>query len=213
MSEPIRVKGKYSQNDEDAVILDYFKDRVGTLIDIGANDGKTFSNSFALIEKGWAGDLFEPVENPFRKLHELHKDNPTIFCHRYAIGAETGLATIYESGSHVTNEDWGLISTLKKSETERWKGTPLDNFTETQVQVLSWSDFYFASEQKKYEFVSIDAEGLELEILTQMDLEAMEAEMICIETNFNDEFANKLKEYLTGYKLLHRTFENCLFAK
>ena len=42
----------YSQNQEEQIILDYFNDvKVGHVLDIGANDGKTFSNSLALIER------------------------------------------------------------------------------------------------------------------------------------------------------------------
>ena len=42
----------YSQNNEDEIILDYFKlnypenEGVRTMIDIGANDGKTFPSIF-----------------------------------------------------------------------------------------------------------------------------------------------------------------------
>ena len=44
----------YSQNNEEQVILDYFGNKIGNLLDIGANDGITLSNSRKLIELGWA---------------------------------------------------------------------------------------------------------------------------------------------------------------
>ena len=37
----------YSQNNEQNIILNYFKNYKGTLLDLGANDGITFSNSYA----------------------------------------------------------------------------------------------------------------------------------------------------------------------
>src|SRR5262245_12533077 len=43
----------YSQNDEEGIIAGYFGGRTGTLLDIGAYDGVSFSNSRRLIESGW----------------------------------------------------------------------------------------------------------------------------------------------------------------
>ena len=52
----------YSQNGEQKIILEYFQDKYkGKVLDIGANDGITLSNSRALIEKGWDGVLIEPA--------------------------------------------------------------------------------------------------------------------------------------------------------
>lgn len=50
----------YSQNDEEAIIMRYFANRTGRLLDIGAADGMTNSNSLALIERGWRAVLVEP---------------------------------------------------------------------------------------------------------------------------------------------------------
>ncbi len=58
----------YSQNNEEQIIIEYFKDFKGHLLDIGANDGLTLSNSRKLIELGWTGDLVEPSPNAFQKL-------------------------------------------------------------------------------------------------------------------------------------------------
>ena len=46
---------KYSQLGEQDIILNYFNGKQGTFLDIGANDGKTFSNSYALSLLGWKG--------------------------------------------------------------------------------------------------------------------------------------------------------------
>jgi hypothetical protein len=57
----------YSQNKEDSIITDYFKGRTGTLLDIGAYDCVSFSNSRWLIELGLAGALIEPLPEAARK--------------------------------------------------------------------------------------------------------------------------------------------------
>jgi len=48
--------------------LEYWGDRVGFLVDVGANDGITFSNSRALLERKWKGMLVDPNPTAFRLL-------------------------------------------------------------------------------------------------------------------------------------------------
>lgn len=52
----------YSQNGEQAHILHYLETigiEKGHLVDLGAGDGYTMSNSRALLDKGWTGDLYD----------------------------------------------------------------------------------------------------------------------------------------------------------
>ncbi len=59
----------YTQNNEEQIFIDYFKNQNPSelcVLDIGANDGKTFSNSLRLIELGWSAILIEP--SPKEKL-------------------------------------------------------------------------------------------------------------------------------------------------
>ncbi len=51
------------KRNEEQVILDYFGNKIGNLLDIGANDGITLSNSRKLIELGWSGDLIEEIQS------------------------------------------------------------------------------------------------------------------------------------------------------
>lgn len=52
----------YSQNAEQAHILHYIDTiglKEGHLVDLGAGDGRTMSNTRALLERGWTGDLYD----------------------------------------------------------------------------------------------------------------------------------------------------------
>ena len=52
----------YSQNGEQAHILHYLDTiglKTGHLVDLGAGDGVTMSNTRALLERGWTGDLYD----------------------------------------------------------------------------------------------------------------------------------------------------------
>src|SRR5690349_17296774 len=109
----------FSQNNEEKFILDYFSGKVGTFCDIGSNDGKTFSNTYAISQLGWCGVLIEPSPRAFYKLKQLYKETKGCFyLYNYAIGTTNGKVTLYESGELVHQGDVGLVSTLVEKETE-----------------------------------------------------------------------------------------------
>lgn len=178
----------YSQKNEDAHIINYFethhgKDFKGNILDIGANDGVTISNSRALIEKGWRGDLVEPAAIPFRKLENLYFQNEEIGLHRIALDSKIGKVTFYESGSHLSSKDSGLLSTLVPEEKGRmwWSRT---RYTEYEINTLDFKTF-----REKYalygswDFISIDAEGKDWEILKQINLKEVGCKCLCVEHN------------------------------
>jgi len=65
---------KYSQYTEEDFLLDFFKNKSnGFLVDIGAADGITNSNSRRLILDGWSGILIEPNKKNYNKLLDLYQ--------------------------------------------------------------------------------------------------------------------------------------------
>jgi hypothetical protein len=63
---------KYSQNDEERVINGVLDD-AGDFLDVGAFDGKLFSNTLKLYERGWGGVLVEPSPKAFDGLQRDRK--------------------------------------------------------------------------------------------------------------------------------------------
>lgn len=211
--QPIRQKGKYSQNDEDYLIERYFRGKIGTILSIGENDGKTFSNVLSAIERGWQAVLIEPSKTAFEKLTKLHEGNANVMAFNIAIGKENGKADFYESGEHIGNGDTSLISTLNESELGRWKGSKYDNFTKTTVDVNTWEMFYSLFENMKFNLISIDAEGYDLFILQQMDLLKMDCEMLIVEYNGVNETEYSTAAANGGLRLLSKNFENLIYAR
>lgn len=182
----------YSQNNEEQVIVSFFGNKVGNLLDIGANDGITFSNSRKLLELGWSGELIEPAEKPFNKLKELYKNNKKVKLHNIAISDSRGELTFYSSGEHVGNGDSDLLSTLSIADKQKWENSTI--YKESKVQSLKWIDFY---NWQIYDFINIDAEGYDLSILKQMDLKELGCKCLCIEHNghqYND-IMRELRRY------------------
>lgn len=201
-----------SQNNETEIALQYFKGKTGTILDIGANTGLFLSNSYDLIKKGWFGVLVEP-SSAFEDLNELYGiKNDSVDIHNIALGKESGKLKFFESGAHVKGgTDKALVSTAVPSEMERWADV---DFKETEVNVMAVKDFLSMYTDKKFNYISLDVEGMEWEILQEIDLKEVGCEFLCIEWNGNKELARKFKNYCYKYGLkeINRNAENLIFA-
>lgn len=196
----------FSQNREEEIILQYFGDWVGKVTDIGANDGVTFSNSAALILQGWKADLIEPSPKALARLRIRYAGVERVQIYPVAICNKNGPIILQESNEH-HGDNIALLSTVIDSEMNRWKGTQV--FTEVEVQGCKWNDLGITPG----DFVSIDAEGMDFQILRQIPLESVQ--MVCIEWNNNPRELAKMSAVCRaqGLQEIHRNFENVIFAR
>lgn len=202
----------YSQNQEDQFIANYFGDYKGTLLEIGANDGTTLSNSRALIEDGWSAHLVEPA-GVYYTLKRLYLGYENVNCYNVAIGQEQGIVDFYESGAHVPNgTDKALVSTLDFNEMQRWAGV---DFHKIKVNVVPFNFLWEMTEFAKFDFISIDAEGFDWLILQQIDLTAVSCKCLIIEHNGNLELKSDYKTYCQRFGLMAviENAENIVFIR
>lgn len=207
----------FSQNGEDLIIKDYF-DKIGivqgVLLDIGANDGVTFSNSKLFIDNGWQGHLIEP-SSVFEQLSDLHKENENVFFYNFGIGQTDAQVKFYESGSVLGHKkDSNLVSSAIP--TERWRKET--TFIEKEVPFLSFEtflDFAFKGTTPIFDLISIDAEGFDWEILQQIDLDLHETKCVCVEFNGNNFFDLLMTKYCNNFGLYEeaRNEENIIFVR
>ena len=187
----------YGQNNEDKIINDYIlekhgQDYIGTVLEIGANDGITLSNSKFFRDLGWEGFLVEAGKKPFDKLIENVLGNSK--CYNVALGSENCKLKFYESGDLLGLRDTGLVSTLIMDETIRWRRSGV-TFEEHEVDCLTWNSFlerYNLTEQS-FNIISIDIEGMDYIVLNQIDLNKVNCEVVCVEFN------GKQKELFVNY--------------
>jgi FkbM family methyltransferase len=200
----------YSQNQEEQIILNYFDNvKVGHVLDIGANDGKTFSNSLALIERGWMATLIEPHPVAFDLLRKRHAGNSFVECYKIAIADKTGTMKLSMNSPHIAG-DTGLLSTLVESETDKWKGVV--SYDTISVPTYTFKDFQNGFKCDKFDFITIDAEGMDYAILSQIDLTAVGCKMVCVEHN-----SVELQKYIDycerfGMSVKHVNPENLIMA-
>lgn len=199
----------YSQNNEQKHILEFFNGKKGTLLSIGENDGQTYSNAYALIQLGWCASLVEPSRKSFEKLFRLHRYNKNVMCLCFAIGNKDGIVDFFESGSHFSDKsDFSLLSSLKKDETDKWKNV---NFESKQTEVHKYKTIFG---NYKFDFITIDAEGMDIDILKQIDLS--NTQLLCIEWNSKEEIKKEILEYTSKFgmnNIIYQSGENLLIAR
>lgn len=145
----------YSQNNEQEIIDGFFKDKKGFLLDIGAYDGKTFSNTLSLLEKGWVGVMVEPSPSVFLKLVENTKQFNPIYIN-CAVALESKIITFHDSRGDA-------ISSFDEKHVAKWKAgykCDFDPFmikTITMQELLQFINF-------NVDFINLDVEGLNWEL-------------------------------------------------
>lgn len=194
---------RHSQNDEQEIILAYFGDFVGDFLDVGAYNGRTLSNTLALAERGWSGVCVEPSPRPFADLVKLHADRTGIDLVQAAVAAKAEWAPFMDSGGDA-------VSTLDMPHKEKWESQcKFQRFylhTVTVGQLLEGFGYEF-------NFLSLDVEGTNWEILQLFPLERLTAlRLICVE---HDGRAEEMADWAAphGFRQISFNAENVLLAK
>lgn len=199
----------YSQNNEEKLILDYFKDHIGTFIDIGANDGVTLSNTRALAERGWKGVLVEPSPKAYARLVENYKTFDGIYTYPYCISHSNKDFTLHESSALLGKDDIGLVSTFHDHEKERFKSVV--SYTPVTCKCFRWKTFLNRLTIKQFDLISLDAEGNDIVILEQIDLK--DTKMVIVEWNGIPSNKTRFTELCKGFRLIAENGENLIFAR
>jgi len=191
----------YSQNNEEEVILNYFKDFKGRFLDIGAWDGKTFSNTHALANLGWSGVCLEPSPTSCKALKELYKDNKKIVCLEIGLssGQETSRKDFYDSNGDA-------ISTTEIEHTKKWGNV---TFNKISIEIMPIDRIMMAFGDH-YDMVNLDVESTNIEMLYTLPLDRMGVKLICVEYDGNPD---AVINYCNGFKEISRNGENIIMAR
>lgn len=173
------------QNNMDAEVLKFLNWENGYFIELGASDGIRFSNTLHLeLYHGWKGVLIEPSPIEFEKL-KLNRSNLNSFencvCVENGFKGET-LELIYSGLMTVdTNKKLGVTSPEEHAEA----GAAFINIDtyRFQVRALTLTCVLVESESPRdIDFLSLDVEGSELNVLKGLDLDLFIIKFILIET-------------------------------
>ena len=188
----------YSQHGEDKLVESILPEGVSSFIDIGANDGVLFSNTFKFAKGGAYGLCVEPSLSSFRKLKLNHIFHPRVKCIHGAISNKTGNMYLNEAGYEMT---LSKVSNIKSKGSKNIKCQTFDNLIEKYPKF------------KKVDLLSIDVEGHEKEILSQMNNKGFSSRLIIIECDKNSLNALLEEEALEKYYPVYTNGVNTVIAQ
>jgi FkbM family methyltransferase len=194
------------------------KNEAGTVVEIGAFDGRTYSNSIGLIKRGWSGLFAEPVPLFFQQCKELHGNNPKVTLKQLAISDFEGTTNISVAGP---------LSTI-------------DAVTKNEYEVLDWSRDYFRGEEIEvptqtldsllknskiesgFEVLIVDVEGSEDKVFSKFNIDFWRPVLIIVEladfhpflTSTKTEHWKLGKSILdAGYSVVYKDAINTIFGR
>ena len=205
----------YSQNDEEKVIQEYFikhPARHKIFCDIGAFDGIGHSNTRMLFERGWTGVLVEPDQFSFARLQKNYNGVDGIILKQIAVGDVSRGRRIFiniPTDTSIRNgavfpHIWGLgeFSTCCDDEKARWRELVSD-WKKVEVGLMPLSEIL----PKDTDFLSIDCEGMDFEVLASANLAVPHLpQLIMVEDNGDRHDCRKRCDDLLSrldYKFIH----------
>lgn len=213
-SQPAQPK-YFSQGGEDCLLWALFGDRSrGFFVDVGAFDGVHLSNSFSFEQQGWKGICVE-AHPSFAQA--CSRNRPGSVCLHAACVADESVKQV-----QILAEPLGLLSGIRANETPdlegryALRGMKFPGFSAVSVPARTLNSILaeHLPAGTPIDFLSIDVEGTEVEVLQGLDLERFPVGVILAEAN-TPAAAGQLNSYLApyGYCQARAIEQNLFFAK
>ncbi|HNW90496.1 MAG TPA: FkbM family methyltransferase [Bacteroidales bacterium] len=204
----------YSQAGEDAVLTFLFADKKKlslTYLDIGTNEPDTCNNTYLFYTRGNRGVCVEADKTLIPKIKNIRPEDKVIH-------AGVSVSEMKEADFYIF--DIKGISTFDKGEAERriaggtYKITRVDRVPLMTINQLIKENF-----DTYPDLLSIDIEGLDLDVLKSLDFEKYPIPVICAETcaygeNHIRPKDKSIESFLVaeGYEIYADTYINTIFV-
>lgn len=194
----------YSQEGQDYIVFtNFFKDKsVGVFCDIGGNHPLKYNNTRYFEEEGWSGYVFEPL--PYMK--ELWKKERIAKLYPFALSDSEGQVTFTVVKDKHGSED--MFSFVKETG-ELNRDYEMEDIL---VQTKMLKNVFSKEGVSHIDYMSIDVEGHELNVLKGIDFSKLNIDVLTIENNpsccqvYGDEKIRQIM-FENGYVLWGRIVE------
>lgn len=197
----------YSQNREDLILSSFFwgKEK-GFYVDVGAYDPEYDSVTKLFYEKGWRGINIEPQPDRYKK---FIKSRPKDINLNIGVSEKESMLQLRS----YSNEG---LSTFSKEMKDEYANTQrqdyaTEHFTDINVKVKTLAQIFKEQEVSFIDFLKIDVEGLEYEVVAGNDWKKYRPQVLCIESNHIVKNWKKIIE-VNGYELVFNDGLNDYFV-
>lgn len=173
-------------------------ERPGFFVEVGANDPKAWSQTWHLEQRGWTGILIEPQPDLAETLRQQRRAKVfAVACSRPENSGK--MLTLHLAGIYSSLDPNLAISTVLPADAVE---VPIKTLDEVLID---------AGAPQPLDFVSIDVEGLEIDVLDGFDLARWRPRLLFVE---DLAMSPRLHHYLTGrgYKWVRRTGLNAWYV-
>jgi FkbM family methyltransferase len=197
----------YSQFGQDQFVKDnFFTDKKdGIFVDIGAHDGKTINNTLMFEQSGWKGICIEPMELIFEKLIR----NRSCICIQGCISDTAGVQEFFHviSGNLHVEMLSGLASKYTKEHRRRVERELERTGGKLEVIIVQCYLLHAILDEHHMDhidYLSIDTEGGELDILKTIDFSKVPITVIDVENNNPNDRSIQIFLENKGYMYIKR---------
>ena len=165
----------YSQEGEDMILRRMFEQKSkGFYVDVGAHHPKRFSNTYFFYKRGWTGINIDAMPGSMKLFKQLRNRDINL---EIPIASKDQVLTFYSFNEPALN---GFSRELSK-ERDAHNGYFIKDEILLQTKKLSSVLDSFLPNGTKIDFLSIDVEGLDLDILHSNNWEKYKPKVILIE--------------------------------
>jgi FkbM family methyltransferase len=193
----------YSQYQEDLILDAIFQKQDGFYVDIGANDPIEFSNTYRFYKKGWRGINIEPQKDRVDLFLKTREGDINL---NLGIGKERGQLEFYNLGVHT-------LSTFDKetavAHAKRFKTDIIETIV-IKVERLETVLSEYLPQGKHIDFMSIDTEGWDMDVLLSNDWNRFRPSIVVIEVGSQLEEIMKFFKN-NSYELVYKNSCNYFF--
>jgi len=186
----------YSQFGEDKILRSLLPETFGSYLEIGAGDPIRNSNTYLFYVQGWRGTLVEPIPSIFEKLKKVRPRDQAV--NRAIVGPNINQDQI---------DFWEFTPTeLSTSDNVRAQYL-IDHNTHLtgkyRIDTCSIMDLELSVSPDNPFLLSIDAEGLDYEILRGISWDTFRPRVICVEDPLGMSGESRIKLLLRESGYMH----------
>ena len=201
----------FSQEGEDLILKRMFeRQESGFYVDVGAHHPQRFSNTYYFYLKGWRGINIDAMPDSMKPFREIRPEDINI---EAAISDSSELLTFYIFNEPALNGFSKEISTSRDGLSNYQITDTKDIKTKTLSKILG----EHLPQNKSIDFLSIDVEGLDYQVLLSNDWSKYRPKVILVEelSTSLESIPHESKTFAflhgLGYELFAKTFNTSFY--